>query len=199
VAGQNPRLAAARDRPRARAGPGRGAGLGAGRARPPAGGAGLPALYQRLIFGPFALRATSYEPQGPIAGPHANGYGISPAGASTDATNWHPGIGAGGGIISNARDTAIFLTSLMRGTLLSRRYVAGLRGDDLWLGGENSGCAGQAYGWSGGGWGYKTNVWVNADGTRVAVLLLNARHWGNAQAAGDQAAKNALARLYCRA
>lgn len=164
-----------------------------------AGGAPLATLYQRLIFRPLGLRATTYEPQGPIAGRHANGYGISHDGASTDATNWHPGIGAGGGIISSARDTATFLTDLMRGTLLGRQYVAGLRGDDLWRGGEDSGCAGHAYGWSGGGWGYKTNVWVNADGTRVAVLLLNARHWGSDQAASDQAAGNAMARLYCRA
>ena len=56
-----------------------------------------------------------------------------------------------------------------------------------------------AYGWSGGGSGYKTEVWVNDDGSRVAVLLLNARHYDTAQPAADQAAHDALAGLYCAA
>jgi hypothetical protein len=52
---------------------------------------------------------------------------------------------------------------------------------------------------SGGGSGYKTDVWVNDDGSRVAVLLLNARHYDTAQPAADQAAHDTLARLYCGA
>jgi hypothetical protein len=42
-------------------------------------------------------------------------------------------------------------------------------------------------------------VWVNDDGSRVAVLLLNARHLDTGQLAGDQAAHDALTRLYCGA
>lgn len=68
----------------------------------------------------------------------------------------------------------------------------------LWLGGCSS-CVGTAFGWSGGGNGFKTEVWVNDGGTRVAVLLLNARHWDTAQLAGDQAAAAALSNLYCGA
>jgi hypothetical protein len=40
-------------------------------------------------------------------------------------------------------------------------------------------------------------VWVNDGGSRVAVLLLNARHCDTAQPAADQSAHDALARLYC--
>jgi CubicO group peptidase (beta-lactamase class C family) len=164
-----------------------------------AGGKSIAALYGEQIFQPLGLHATAYDPQGPISGPHANGYGIAPNGKQTDTTDWHSGIGAEGGIVSNAKDTATFLTALMHGKLLNRQQLTAMEGDNLWLGGARSGCAGRAYGWSGGGDGYKTEVWVNGDGSRVAVLLLNARHWNTAQPAADQAAHNALAGLYCGA
>ena len=159
----------------------------------------LPALYRELVFEPLGLHATAYDPQGPIGGPHARGYGIEPNGERIDTTDWHSGVGAEGGIVSNARDTATFLTALMHGRLLDRKGLTAMEADNLWLGGTRSGCAEQAYGWSGGGNGYKTEVWINDGGSRVAVLLLNARHWGVAQAAADDAAHQALVRLYCGA
>jgi D-alanyl-D-alanine carboxypeptidase len=164
-----------------------------------AGGAPLDTLYRERIFEPLGLRATAYDPQGPIGGPHAEGYGIEPNGLQTETTDWHWGVGAEGGIVSDAKDTATFLTALMRGELLDQEQLTALKGENLWLGGAPSGCAGQAYGWSGGGPGFKTDVWVNDDGSRVAVLLLNARHYDTAQPAADQAAHDALARLYCGA
>ena len=164
-----------------------------------AGGEPLRVLYRKLIFQPLGLRATAYDPQGPISGPHARGYGIQPDGKQTDATNWHYGIGASGGIVSDARDTATFLTGLMRGKLLDRKQLIAMEGDNLWRGGEFSGCAGQVYGWSGGGAGYKTDVWVNDGGSRVAVLLLNARHLDTGQPVADQAAHDAMTSLYCGA
>ena len=164
-----------------------------------AGGKPLPALYRERIFQPLGLHATAYDPQGPISGPHAHGYGIEPNGKQIDTTDWHSGIGAEGGIVSDAEDTATFLTALMRGKLLDRQHLTAMERDNLWLGGAISGCAGQAYGWSGGGNGYKTEVWVEDGGSRVAVLLLNARHWNTAQPASDQAAHDALIRLYCSA
>ena len=125
--------------------------------------------------------------------------GSSPTAQQIDTTDWHWGVSAEGGIVSNAKDTASFLTALMRGTLLNQQQLTAMEGDNLWNGGEPSGCAGHAYGWSGGGSGYKTDVWVNAGGSRVAVLLLNARHWDTAQPAADLAAHDALTRLYCGA
>jgi len=120
------------------------------------------------------------------------------AGEQIDTTDWHSGVGAEGGIVSNAKDTATFLTALMRGKLLDQGQLKAMKGDNLWLGGTYS-CAGQVYGWSGGGSGYKTEVWVNDDGSRVAVLLLNARHYDTAQPEADQAAHATLTSLYCGA
>ena len=164
-----------------------------------AGGKPLAALYRERIFQPLGLHATAYDPQGPISGPHAEGYGIEPNGTQYETTDWHWGVGAEGGIVSNAKETATFLTALMRGKLLDRRQLTQMKGENFWQGGAFSGCADQAYGWSGGGSGYKTDVWVNDDGSRVAVLLLNARHYDTAQPAADQAAHDTLARLYCGA
>ena len=170
-------------------------GLVAGRA----GGKPLADLYRERIFEPLGLDATAYDPQGPIQGPHARGYGIEPDGTRFDASGWHAGVGAEGGIVSNAEETARFLVALMQGKLVDVRRVEAMKGDALWFGGAGTGCAGQAYGWSGGGSGYKTDVWVDGSGTRVAVLLANARHWDTAQPLADAAAHDAMARLFCRA
>ena len=70
-----------------------------------------------------------------------------------------------------------------------------MKGENLWRGGDNSGCQGRAYGWGGAGNGYKTAVWVNRDGTRVAVLLVNARH----PPYGDQTVAETMAMLFCSA
>jgi len=163
-----------------------------------AGGKPLPVLFRERIFEPLGLHETAYDPQGAISGPHAQGYGIEPNGAQIETTDWHWGVGAEGGIVSNARDTATFLTALMRGKLLDQEQLTARKGDSLWPGGTY-GCAGNVYGWSGGGSGYKTEVWVNDDGSRVAVLLLNARHYDTAQPEADQAAHATLASLYCGA
>lgn len=164
-----------------------------------AGGKPLAALYREQIFEPLGLRATAYDPQGPIRGPHAHGYAIEPDGTQIDTTDWHWGVGAEGGIVSDAEDTATFLIALMRGKLLDRSHLTAMEGDDLWLGGIATGCADQAYGWSGGASGYKTEVWVDDGGSRVAVLLLNARHLDTAQLAADQLAHDTLTRLFCGA
>jgi D-alanyl-D-alanine carboxypeptidase len=97
-----------------------------------AGGKALPTLYRERIFKPLGLRATAYDPQGPISGPHANGYGIAPNGTQIDTTDWHWGVGAEGGIVSDAKDTATFLAALMHGSsstgVTSRRWKATISG-----------------------------------------------------------------------
>jgi D-alanyl-D-alanine carboxypeptidase len=161
-----------------------------------AGGAQLPQLYRDRIFDPLRLRATSYDPQGPIHGPHARGYSILESGRSFDQTNVHWGVGAEGGIVSDAKDTATFLVALMSGKLVDRPHLAGMKFGDLWVGGWDSGCAGSAYGWSGGGTGYKTDAWINGMGTRTVVLLLNSRlQTGN----GDDVTRRAARTLFCAA
>ena len=156
-------------------------------------------LYRERIFEPLGLDATAFDPQGPIQGPHARGYGIDPDGTRVDASDWHAGVGAEGGIVSNAEETARFLLALMRGKLVERRQIDAMKDDTLWFGGAASGCVGQAYGWSGGGSGYKSEAWVDGSGRRVAVLLVNARHWDTAQPVADAAAHDAMVQLFCRA
>jgi D-alanyl-D-alanine carboxypeptidase len=162
-----------------------------------AGAKPLAALYRERIFESLGLDATTYDPQGRIEGPHASGYGIEPDGAQVDTTDWHSGVRAGGGIVSDSQDTATFLTALLRGKLLDRENLLAMEGDNLWLGGAVTGCGGRAYGWGGAGWGYKTEVWAEDGGTRVVVLLLNGRQLDTAQLAGDLAAHDALETLYC--
>jgi len=155
----------------------------------------LATLYQQRIFTPLGLKHTAYDPQGPIRGPHAHGYMIAPNGSITDTTAWHHAKAADGGIVSDAQDTARFLIALMRGKLLDKQELAGMKGENLWRGGDTSPCGGRAYGWGGAGEGFKTAVWVNGNGTRVAVLLTNARH----PPYGDQIVEEMRERLYCDA
>jgi D-alanyl-D-alanine carboxypeptidase len=160
-----------------------------------AGAKPLADLYREHIFEPLGLRQTAYDPQGPISGPHARGYLIGADGTLADATNWHWGVGADAGIVSNASETAAFLVALMRGKLLQRQWLETMR-QDLWLGGSNSGYAGTAYGWGGAGDAYKTDAFVNADGSRVAVLLLNGRREDGRD---DMTAMRTMIALYCAA
>jgi D-alanyl-D-alanine carboxypeptidase len=160
----------------------------------------LSVLFQQHIFEPLGLKHTAYDPNGPIQGPHSHGYRIAPNGKVTDTTDLHRGKGADGGIVSDAQDTATFLIALMRGKLLDQSELAGMKGENLWRGGRDNGtvvnmCGSRAYGWAGEGEGYKTEAWTNGNGTRVAVLLLNAVHPPFA----DQTAFGTAAMLYCSA
>jgi D-alanyl-D-alanine carboxypeptidase len=160
----------------------------------------LPVLFRQHIFRPLGLTRTAYDPNGPIQGPHAHGYMIAPNGTTTDTTDIHRSKGADGGIVSDAQDTATFLTALMRGRLLDRSELAGMKGENLWGRGRANDtvvdmCGSIAYGWGGAGEGFKTEAYVNGTGTRVAVLLLNARH----PPLDGQTAFDTVETLYCGA
>jgi D-alanyl-D-alanine carboxypeptidase len=159
-------------------------------------GTPLATLLRERIFQPLGLGRTAYDPQGPIVGDHARAYAVAQDGTLTDATDRHSGIGASGGIVSDAKDTATFLTSLMDGELLGAAELAAMKRQAFWSGGEITGCGPVAFGHSGGGDGYKTNVWVSGDGERVAVLLLNGRAGDDFT---DALAGAAMRRLYCAA
>jgi D-alanyl-D-alanine carboxypeptidase len=81
-------------------------------------GKSMPTLYRERIFRPLGLKETAWDPQGPITGQHARAYQLRPDGTLTDATDWHGGKGAEGAGVSNASETARFLTALMTGRLL---------------------------------------------------------------------------------
>jgi D-alanyl-D-alanine carboxypeptidase len=157
----------------------------------------LEAVYRQRIIQPLGLDHTAYDPQGEITGPHARGYLVHADGSLADMTAVHLGIGAEGGIVSDAADTARFLTALMQGQLLGPAAAAAMRTGDFWTEADTPSCGGSAFGHSGGGEGYKTNVWVSADGHRVVVLLLNGRMAD--MATSDQRAARALDELYCSA
>ena len=159
------------------------------------GGQSIESLYRGRIFEPLALHDTAYDPQGPISGEHARGYAVAPGGPLRDMTAAHAGIGAEGAVVSNAEETGRFLVALMQGDLLVPEQLELMKTSGFWSGGDPTGCGGVAYGHSGAGAAFKTNVWVSGDGRRVAVLLLN----GRGDAAADARAGAAMARLYCAA
>lgn len=166
------------------------------------GGASLATLFRRQIIGPLHLTSVAYDPHAKIAGLHARGYRVATNGSLTDTTTWTMGVGAGGGVVSNAADEGRFLVSLMRGKLLHPAELAELKKPSklsnygLGTGIDKSGCAGIAFGHNGGMDGFESNVFVSGNGNRVAVLLLNGRTADNH---GDAMAFDTMNRLYCRA
>lgn len=154
-----------------------------------AAGKPLPLLYRERIFQPLRLRHTAYDPQGPIAGAHANGYALAADGTLTNTTAWHLGKGADGAIVTNATDEARFLTALTNGTLLDSSVLHETGA------GDPSGCSGPlVHIGSGAGNGFKSDVVYAVDGSRVAVLLLNGKTPGETGYARAAAAANSL---YC--
>ena len=150
-----------------------------------AGGKPLPILYRERIIHPLGLHNTAFSPQGPIAGQHANGYAAS-NGRLIDTTTMHPGKFADGAIVTNAQDEATFLHALMSGKLFNEQGWIDLYGAPT----GGNGCATPAYEGEGAGDGYRSYVWYNGTGSRIAVLLTN-KNVGNAERAAQ--------RLYCAA
>jgi D-alanyl-D-alanine carboxypeptidase len=163
----------------------------------------LASLYRQHIFEPLGLASAAFNPQGPIAGPHAHGYLVQSNGELIDATAW--GTGGGGSeaaIVSDARDEARFLTALMQDALLHPAQLAEMKTPDSAIGSDYalgfvvqpSHCGGIVYTHNGDGAGFKTSVFVSGDGSRVAVLLLNGNTLGSRAKNIAAAAAN---RLYC--
>jgi D-alanyl-D-alanine carboxypeptidase len=159
-------------------------------------GKSMPTLYRERIFQPLGLHQTAWDPQGPISGKHPRAYQMNANGTLIDVTDVHGGKGAEGAVVSDATETARFLTALMTGKLLDSAELMVMENGGFWSpSGDPTGCAGPAYGHSGGGAGFKTNVWVSGDGSRVAVLLLNGRR----DTRTDDQAGATMAKLYCAA
>ena len=163
----------------------------------------LATLTERRIVEPLGLASAAYDPQGAIAGEHPRGYAVQANGTLVDATDRHGGVGAEGGIVSDARDEAHFLTALMQGKLLRPAQLAALKTPPASVASayalgvvvDRTPC-GVAYQHNGGGSAFKTSVFVSGDGSRVAVLLLNG---ATVDARGDTAAYAAARRLFCAA
>ena len=151
-----------------------------------AGKAPLGDLYERIIVKPLGLKSVGYFPSGPIAGPHPIGYSVRGGGHALPATNHLGGtLQAEGGIVSNARDEARFLVGLVTGKIVDpatlSQIVTGSGPDPAYGLGTviETTCAGKTYDHNGGGESWASTVAVSADGTRVAVVLLNGQRGDN--------------------
>ncbi|HMK97883.1 MAG TPA: serine hydrolase domain-containing protein [Acidimicrobiales bacterium] len=152
----------------------------------------LPALYRQRIFIPLRLHHTSFQPQGPILGPHAEGYSISPNGILTDTTAWTWGKGADGAIVTDAQDEATFLRALLDDQLHVRQDFLLFYGRS----GTNSpGCPGNAFLGEGAGAASRSYVYYDQTGTHIAVLLLNGFREGTG--VSDAKAQAGALALYC--
>jgi D-alanyl-D-alanine carboxypeptidase len=158
-----------------------------------AGGKPLPVLYRERIFDPLGLRRTSSQPQGPIAGDHAEGYFIGEDGGLTEATAFTFGKGADGAIVTDAADEAAFLKALLDDELGIRQRVLDFLGAS---GGNGPGCPGDAFAGTGAGAASRSYVLYDHTGGHIAVLLLNGSR-EVASAPGAPRAEAAARRLYC--
>lgn len=173
-----------------------------GRIAERAGGAPLATLYRRIIIDPLHLRSAAYDPSGPIGGKHPLGYIVERSNRFVEASNVGAGaLGAEGGIVSDAKDEATFLVALVRGKIVPQPYLR-----QMFIGsavepgyalgtGVVSTCAGPStYTHNGGGSSWASSVAVSADGSRVAVILLNGR-----RQVDEPAYAAAVFRLLCAA
>jgi D-alanyl-D-alanine carboxypeptidase len=157
-----------------------------------AGGKPLAALYQKRIVEPLGLTHSAYQPQGPIAGAHVTSYSVVANGGLTEHA--YPfGMGAAGGVVTDAADEAAFIQAFVGGKLGVRRQLL-----DFYRarGSNGPGCPGDAFLWvgaNGGGWSY---VYSDHTGKHVAVLLLNGARLTTVDT-GDPKVAAAARHLYC--
>jgi CubicO group peptidase (beta-lactamase class C family) len=152
----------------------------------------LPVLYRQRLFAPLGLTHTAYDPQGPIAGQHAQGYSIARNGGLTDATGWTQGKGADGAIVTDAAEEAAFLKAILDNKLGIRREFLDFYNSS----GRAQACPGNAFNGVGAGDASQAYIYLDRPtGTRIAVLLLNGTR---ATISGDDPKAAAAARqLYC--
>jgi D-alanyl-D-alanine carboxypeptidase len=161
-----------------------------------AAGVPLDLLNHRFIIDPLGRNSASYDPTAAVSGEHAVGYIVEKGGKLKDATHLDIGsVAASGGVVTNARDEASFLVSLMQGRILSRPYVSLLQANGFGTGVANM-CGQTVYSHGGATLAYMAEVAVNGDGSRVAVLLVNGRTYNSW---GDSKNEQALQQLFCRA
>jgi len=166
-----------------------------------ASGRPLAAELRRRILTPLHLRATSLDTQPRIAGRHAHGY-----------TRYHGGrhpldisdIGqsfawAAGALVSTTDDLARFYRALLDGRLLRPDLLATMRttvpaDEQRWGLGliQTPHRCGSSWGHGGETLGYETNADSSPDGTRQAIVGINA----DQSVLGTRRAQMAISRLY---
>ncbi|MGO9899482.1 MAG: serine hydrolase domain-containing protein [Solirubrobacteraceae bacterium] len=162
-----------------------------------AAGQSLPALYRERIFKPLGLTHTTYAPQGPIPGPHAEGYLIARSGRLSDTTDWTFGKGADGAIVTDATDEATFLHALLDNELGVREAFLAFVHPTGWKPAKG-GCPGNPDEGTGAGDASRSYVYYSTTGSnRIAVLLVNGKR--AVTGADEPEAEAAAASLYCGA
>lgn len=160
---------------------------------------------RRRIFVPAGLRATTFDSDPTISGPHAHGYELLGKPPLVDVSVFSPTIGwAAGAIVSTADDLARFYRTLLGGRLLradllrkmeTTRRISKDFGYGMGLMNLTLPC-GLAWGHNGGIPGYRTWVLSRKDGRRQVVVLANLGEDSLGQK-GEQAMLETLAKAYC--
>jgi D-alanyl-D-alanine carboxypeptidase len=147
-------------------------------------GVPLGRLLERRLFQPLGLDETSFPAGTGIGGSYAHGYigrftlprlhSLYDASVvESNSVGW-----SAGGIVSTADDVTRFYHALLGGRLLPRRLLAAMETPSahapygLGLLVVRTGC-GRAYGHEGIATGYRTVVYANRRGTRIALVMVN--------------------------
>jgi D-alanyl-D-alanine carboxypeptidase len=167
---------------------------------------------QRRIVQPLGLTRTSMPSAPTLDAPFAHGYLLAgngevptPGGRPVDVTAWHPGWAwAAGAVVSTAREIEHFYAALLGGRLLQPAQQAELLrtvripggADEYGLGLQKLYLrCGIAWGHGGSVPGYLTLAAASVDGSREAVVLMNATPSTTRQ--GDRIGE-ALTSAFCR-
>jgi D-alanyl-D-alanine carboxypeptidase len=174
-----------------------------------AGGAPLGTLLKQRITRPLGLTSAAYVPGGEVGSAHPLDYTVGPERTVREATDYYRADeGASGAMIANARDDAHFLSSLMQGRLLPPAELSAMRtpaaanpGYGLGIGIITTDCHIPAYEHGGASYSTTSAALVSADGTRVAVILLNGNtSQGHSPGTrSSDAAFTAAQKLFCAA
>ena len=161
----------------------------------------LVASFRDRIFGPLGLGATTYQPGHRIVtDDQLHGYDVGPIPPVDTSENKYGGPWADGGIVSNARDLAVFFGALLRGQLVVPRLLARMEtivprshGEGMGLYRLTNPCGEFLYGHTGGTPGYVTFAAGTRDGRRLYVV-----DWSGVSTEAIAAMDEYLDALLCR-
>jgi D-alanyl-D-alanine carboxypeptidase len=163
----------------------------------------LARLIRERVVVPLGLRSTSFvRGRRAVGGDRVRGYDVSGLRPVDVSLHRLGGPWADGGLVSNARDLAVFVGALLRGKLVppplvdlmrTKTKVPGSHGEGLGLYELPSPCGRWYYGHAGGTPGYVTWAAGSRDARTIVVLAVNGVSQGGLQALGKY-----LDRLLCR-
>jgi D-alanyl-D-alanine carboxypeptidase len=142
-------------------------------------GKGVAEVLQERLFGPLALRSTTFPTDLESDGHFAHGY-VGLLGPLIDSSILSPTFAyAAGEIVSNAADVTKFFAALLRGRLLPAAQLKAMKTGSAVTGTYGLGLmitstrCGKAFGHDGDFPGWRNITLAKADGRRVAVAMVN--------------------------